>query len=124
MTAAECADLARATPPAPGEISRHILGSESRVTLFVITTSGVLRWETNDRCWLPAMATPEQIRQRVAVQWGCRTAQQAGVNYARLVVENDGFVYAMPEDPADGAIAWWPLPDSMRAVVEQTEPNT
>lgn len=42
--------------------------------------------------------------------WARRMAEHEKVQYADLVIQNDGYVYAMPSNHDDGAVAWWPLP--------------
>lgn len=42
--------------------------------------------------------------------WARRMADHDKVQYVDLVIQSDGYVYAMPADHDRGAVAWWPLP--------------
>ena len=57
--------------------------------------------------------------------WARRMAEREGVASTRFIVECDGYVYAMPDDPAEGAVAWWPLPpinnDGTRALSDSED---
>lgn len=42
--------------------------------------------------------------------WAKRMADHEEVSYGTLVIQSDGYVYAMPADRDRDAVAWWPLP--------------
>jgi hypothetical protein len=52
-----------------------------------------------------AMTLKESI-----LTWARRQAEHDNVEYVDLLIQSDGFVYAMPENRDAGAVAWWPLP--------------